>query len=68
MAITWKNFDINNVNFEKVKTITTTAEIKYQRIFLKYKYDDGTIGKYLLGLQRCIRMGFKRIDLRKRIR
>jgi len=45
MAITWKNFDINNVIFEKVKTMTTAAEIKYQRIFLKYKYDDGTIGK-----------------------
>ena len=45
MAITWKNFDINNVILEKVTKMTTTAEIKFHRIFLKYKYDDGTIDK-----------------------
>lgn len=45
MAITWKDFDINNVIFEKVTKMTTTAEIKFQRIFLKYKYHDGTVGK-----------------------
>src|SRR5688572_23254537 len=45
MAITYKNFDINNVIFENVKQMTTPSEIKFQRVFLKYKYDDGTIDK-----------------------
>ena len=45
MAITYKNFDINNVIFENVKKMTTSSENKFQRVFLKYKYDDGTIGK-----------------------
>jgi len=45
MAITWKTFDINNVIFENAKTMATAADVKFQRIFLKYKYDDGTIGK-----------------------
>ena len=44
MALTWKTFDPKNIVFEKVK-VYDNGDIKFQRIFIKYRYPRGGTDK-----------------------